>query len=124
MDVPMQMMGSQLAQEWDGLMQAVWQGLAVAAGVVILVVAVGSVLMESCRTLRPRRFWCRSTGRDVEVLFEEWGPPGFRHTLRVAQCSAFEPGTALACHRACRDRECRSLSAPFGLAEECLAHLR
>jgi hypothetical protein len=91
MDYPMEMVASRLTLEWEALMQALWTGLTGAVILATLAVAVGGVVMASYRTYRPRRFWCRSTGRDVEVLFEEWGPPGFRQTLRVAQCSAFEP---------------------------------
>ena len=124
MDIPMEMVASTLAMEWDALTQALWTGLVAWVVFAILAVAIGAVVMASCRTYRQRRFWCRSTGRDVEVLFEEWGPPSFRQTLRVVQCSAVEPGAALACRRACRDRECRSLSAPFGVADGSLAYLR
>src|SRR5262245_15733589 len=119
MDIPMQMAAAQLALEWDALMQAMFRGLVWAVLLAVPAVAIGAVVMGSCRTHRPRRFWCRATGREVEVLFEEWGPPGFRQCLRVVHCSAFEFGTALACHRTCRDRAGRSLSAPFGLAETC-----
>jgi hypothetical protein len=116
MDFPMDVVASQLTQEWEALMQALWEGLAWTVMLAVLAVAVGGVVMASCRTLRPRRFWCRSTVRDVEVLFDEWGPPGFRQALHVVKCSAFEPASAIACRRACLDGTCRWPAAPFGLS--------
>jgi hypothetical protein len=117
MDFPAEVMASRLTQEWEALMQALWEGLAWTVMLAILAVAVGGVVMASCRTLRPRRFWCRAAVRDVEVLFEEWGPPGFRQVLQVAECSAFEPASAIGCRRTCLDETCRSPAAPFGLSE-------
>jgi hypothetical protein len=124
MDFPMEVVGSQLTLEWEALMQALWEGLAGAGILAGLAVALGGIVMASCRTRRPQRFWCPSTGRDVEVLVEEWGPPRFRQTLRVVQCSVFEPGAAITCRRACRDTACRRLSPPFGLAEALPAYIR
>ena len=103
MDWPMDAMASQLAQEWEALMAALGAVLAWAAAVGVLVFAFGSVTAASCRAVRPRRFWCPSAHRDVEVLFEEGGPRGFRHALRVMECSAFEPAFAVTCRRDCKD---------------------
>jgi hypothetical protein len=91
-------------------------GLAWIALLGALAVVVGSVIAASFRALRLRRFWCPWVGRDVQVLFEEWGPPGFRQVLRLAECSAFEPAPAIACRRACLDETCRRLAAPLELS--------
>jgi hypothetical protein len=96
-------MGPQLAQEWEALMAALATVLAWTALLCVLVIAFGAVAAASGRAVRPRRFWCPSAGRDVEVLFEEGGPPGFRQALRVIECSAFEPAFAVACRRDCKD---------------------
>ena len=103
MDWPAEVMASQLAQEWEALTHAFSTVLALTAWLSVLTMALGSVVAASCRTLRPRRFWCPSARRDVEVLFEERGAPGFRQTLRVMECSAFEPAFAVACRRGCKD---------------------
>jgi nucleotide-binding universal stress UspA family protein len=50
-----------------------------------------------------RRFWCASSGRDVEVDFVERGIPGFPTSVAVTGCSAFEPPTAIDCQRRCAD---------------------
>ena len=96
-------MGPQLAQEWEALMAALATVLAWTALLGVLVIAFGGVAAASGRAVRPRRFWCPSASRDVEVLFEEGGPPGFRQILRVIECSAFEPAFAVACRRDCKD---------------------
>ncbi len=103
MDWQVEIMASQVAQEWEALMRAFAALLAWTAGLGVLAIALGSVVGASCRTVRPRRFWCPAARRDVEVLFEEGGPPGFRQTLRVMECSAFEPAVAVACRRGCKD---------------------
>ena len=103
MDWPMDVMASQLAQEWEALMAALAAVLAWTAFLGVLVIALGSVTAASCRAVRPRRFWCPSARRDVAVLFEEGGLPGFRQTFRVVECSAFEPAFAVACRRDCKD---------------------
>jgi hypothetical protein len=118
MDWPVEVMASQLAQDWEELMRALSAVLGWTVSLGVLAIALGSVIAASCRTVRPRRFWCPSAGRDVEVLFEEWGPPGFRQTLRVAECSAFEPASAVACRRGCKDATRRRPAAspvPGGL---------
>lgn len=48
-----------------------------------------------------RRFWCAEAGREVEVLFETGGLPGWRWLAAVTSCPVFEPGTAIACRRHC-----------------------
>jgi hypothetical protein len=103
MDWPLDVMGSQLAQEWEALMAALAAVLAWTALLGVLVIAFGGVAAASCRAVWHRRFWCPSASRDVEVLFEEGGPPGFRQALRVIECSAFEPAFAVACRRDCKD---------------------
>jgi hypothetical protein len=116
MDIPVEVVVSRLAQEWDGLMWAFWAGLTWTAVLGTLAVAVGSLVATSGRTLRSRRFWCPAMGQDVQVLFEEWGPPGLRQVLGVRECSIFEPARAIACRRDCRDTTCRRLAAPMGLS--------
>ena len=111
MDWPVEIMASQLAQEWEALMYAFAGMLAWAAWLGVLALALGSVVGASCRTVRPRRFWCPAARRDVEVRFEEGGPPGFRQALRVVECSAFEPAFAVACRRDCKDATRRRLAA-------------
>jgi hypothetical protein len=111
MDWPVEIMSSQLAQEWEALMGALAAVLAWTAWLGVLGIALGGVMGSSRRTVRPRRFWCPAARRDVEVLFEEGGPPGFRQTLRVVGCSAFEPALAVACRRGCRDATRRPPSA-------------
>ena len=107
MDWPVEIMASQLAQEWEALMGAFAAVLAWMVWLGALAIAFGTVTGASCRTVRPRRFWCPGVHRDVEVLIEEGGAPGFRQTLRVVECSAFEPALAVACRRDCRDATCR-----------------
>ena len=111
MDWPVQV---QLAQEWEGLVGAFTAVLTWVAGLGVLVIVLGSVITASWRAVRPREFWCSSAGRDVEVLFEEWGVPGFRQTLRVVACSAFEPGCTVACRRGCKDATHRRLARSGG----------
>ena len=111
MDWPVQV---QLAQEWKALMGAVTAVLAWTAGVGVFAIVLGSVIAASYRAVRPREFWCSSAGRDVVVLFEEWGVPGFRQTLRVVECSAFEPGSGVACRRGCKDVTRRRLARSGG----------
>ena len=56
-----------------------------------------------------RRFWCEQAGREVEVEFEEDGPPVLRRFIAVVSCTAFQPSTQVRCHRACLDRDVASL---------------
>ncbi len=55
-----------------------------------------------------RRFWCEQAGREVDVAFEEAGPPRLRRFISVVSCTAFEPSTHVRCDRAClaRDASC------------------
>jgi hypothetical protein len=103
MDWQVEVLAAQLGQDWEELMGALSAILGWMGGLGVLAMALGSVIAASCRAVRPRHFWCSSAGRDVEVLFEESGPPGFRQTLRVVACSAFEPASAVACRRSCKD---------------------
>jgi hypothetical protein len=103
MDWPVDLIAFQLAQEWEELMRALTAVLAWTVWLGVLAVALGSVMAASGRAVRPRRFWCPSARRDVEVLLEEGGLPGFRRGLRVLECSVFEPAVAVACRRGCRD---------------------
>ena len=59
------------------------------------------------RVIRRRRLWCGVQYREVEVEFEENGPPGLRQPTNVRSCSAFDPPTAVACERWCLDATCR-----------------
>lgn len=57
--------------------------------------------------IRRRRFWCAQAKREVEVLVEERGLPGFAHAASVTSCSVFDPPTALTCDRRCVSAEFR-----------------
>jgi hypothetical protein len=114
MDVPIEAIGVQLSQEFEALTWALRQALAWAAAAVTVAVAVAGVLKASGHAIRPRRFWCPAAVRDVEVVFEEWGPPGLRRPVRIATCSAFEPASAARCRRGCLDTTYRRCGAPFG----------
>ena len=116
MDFALDVLGSRQAEEWEAMMQALWTVLAWTTLLGTLTVALARLIWASLRALRPRRFWCPAVGRDVEVRFEEWGPPGFRQVLRVAACSVFDPASALACRRVCLDVTRRRPSAPLGLS--------
>jgi len=48
-------------------------------------------------------FWCALAERDVEVEFVTEGIPVLRTPNGVKSCSAFDPQTAVACHRRCLD---------------------
>jgi hypothetical protein len=52
-----------------------------------------------------RRFWCEQAGREVDVAFEEDGPPALRRYIAVVSCTAFSPSTLVQCHRACLGRD-------------------
>jgi hypothetical protein len=56
-----------------------------------------------------RRFWCAQAGREVDVEFEEDGPPRLRRFIAVVSCTAFEPSTHVQCDRACLGRDVSSL---------------
>ena len=82
-----------------------WSLLAWAACAAILLLLVVLVTSFPAR----RRFWCEQVGREVEVAFEEEGPPGLRRFTAVVSCSAFEPATHVQCHRTCLDRDVSGL---------------
>lgn len=82
-----------------------WAWLGWIAGALILVFL--AVLVTSFPVRR--RFWCEHVGREVEVAFEEDGPPGLRRFTAVVSCSAFEPATHVQCDRACLGRDVSSL---------------
>jgi hypothetical protein len=115
MDWPVEVTAFQLALEWEALMRALTVVLAWTAWLGVMAIALGSVMEASRRAVRPRRFWCPSAGRDVEVLFEEAGIPGCRQALRVMACSAFEPASTIACRRGCRDATRRRPGLPSPL---------
>jgi nucleotide-binding universal stress UspA family protein len=50
-----------------------------------------------------RHFWCAWSRRDVEVEFVEHGLPGLPYSVSIRACTAFEPPTAVQCHRRCVD---------------------
>jgi hypothetical protein len=56
-----------------------------------------------------RRFWCEQAGREVDVAFEEAGPPSLRRFISVVSCTAFEPSAHIRCDRACLARDVSSL---------------
>jgi hypothetical protein len=51
--------------------------------------------------VKRRRLWCSRQSREVEVLLDERGWPGFRHPVAVRTCSAFDPSTDVTCRRHC-----------------------
>ena len=116
MDFPADVVTAQLAQEWDVLMRTLRTDLTWLAALGALGLVIGGLVAESGRAFRLRRFWCPVMGRDVQVLLEEAGFPGFRQVLGVKECSAFEPGQAITCRRACRDATNHKVAAPMGLA--------
>jgi hypothetical protein len=59
-----------------------------------------------------RRFWCAQAGREVDVDFEEDGPPRLRRFIAVVSCTAFEPSTHVRCNRACLAQDVSSLERP------------
>jgi hypothetical protein len=68
-----------------------------------VLVALVPILISLPRRVRRRRFWCAFQRREVEVEFEDNGPPGLRQPVAVRRCSAFDPPTAVACARRCLD---------------------
>jgi hypothetical protein len=74
-----------------------WPLLAWAAAVAILFVLAVLVTGFPVR----RRFWCEQAGREVDVAFEEDGPPRLRRFVAVVSCTACEPSTHVGCNRAC-----------------------
>lgn len=50
-----------------------------------------------------RRFWCRWSGREVEVQFLAGGLFGLGSPVAVRRCSVFEPASAIECQRRCLD---------------------
>jgi len=77
-----------------------WATLAV----LVLLVPVFGVFSHM---IRRRRFWCAHVKREVEVLVEERGLPGFVHAASVASCSVFDPPAAVTCDRRCVSAEFR-----------------
>ncbi len=47
--------------------------------------------------------WCTLAERDVEVAFVTRGTPVLSSPCGVQSCSAFDPPTAVVCHRRCLD---------------------
>jgi hypothetical protein len=76
-----------------------------AAGALILLLLAVVVTSFPVR----RRFRCEQAGREVDVAFEEDGPPGLRRFVTVVSCTAFEPSTHVQCDRACLGRDVSSL---------------
>lgn len=48
-------------------------------------------------------FWCALQGREVEVEFVTRGIPVLSQPCGMRSCSAFDPATAILCHRRCLD---------------------
>jgi len=84
-----------------------WPLLGWAAGAVILLLLAVLITSSPVR----RRFWCEQAGCEVDVAFEEGGPPALRRYIAVAGCTAFSPSTDVRCHRACLDRDPSTLEA-------------
>jgi len=85
-----------------------WAWLGWTAGALILLFL--AVLITSFPVRR--RFWCEQVGREVDVEFEEDGPPLLRRFIAVVSCDAFEPSTQVRCNRACLARDVSSLELP------------
>ena len=102
MDWPMGYDGADI-QAWAETAASIywWPFVAWVAGVAILLFVAVVVTSFPVR----RRFWCEQAGREVEVAFEEDGPPGLRRFVAVVSCTAFEPPTRVRCPRACLDRD-------------------
>jgi len=66
----------------------------------------------SSRGAMRHRFWCALARREVEVKFDVHRVAGLRWTTAVRACSAFDPPTAVACARRCRDATFRRQWAP------------
>ena len=77
-----------------------WPLLAWVAGAAILFLLAAWITSFPVR----RRFWCEQAGREVDVEFEEDGPPRLRRFIAVVSCTAFEPSTHVQCDRACLRR--------------------
>lgn len=63
-------------------------------------------------TVVVRRFWCPTTGRDVEVTFEQRPLAVLPARLAVKRCTAWNPPEAIGCDRRCTKPEYRLPSAP------------
>lgn len=94
------------AEGWDGQAQAWvetmsqaywWVFLAWAAGAGALFLLMTFVFVPAVR----RRFWCAEARRAVDVVFEEYGVPGWRRPFAVVTCSAFDPPADVRCSRDC-----------------------
>ena len=59
--------------------------------------------------VKRKRFWCRDADRDVEVLYQTHGLPGFRRIAGVKSCTAFDPRNDVTCSRRCLDADCRRI---------------
>ena len=57
-----------------------------------VVLLLGTALLDRCRQVRVRRFWCDTARQVVRVVFVDG-------TVRA--CSAFEPARAVTCGREC-----------------------
>ena len=84
-----------------------------------LLIALGLVNLESA-VLR-RRVWCADARRDVEVEIAERGFPGFRPSIGVVSCSAFEPPSDVKCSRSCLERDAGRTRSTAG---RCAARLQ
>ena len=92
-----------------------WLLLAWAAGTAILLLL--AVLLVSFPARR--RFWCEQAGREVDVEFEEDGPPPSPAIHRGGRrCTAFQPSTQMRCDRACLARDVASLGPPPNVVRE------
>ena len=105
MDWPVGYDGADIQAWVDSVASAYWPLMGWAAGVLILLSL--AVLLTSFPVRR--RFWCDDAGREVDVEFEEDGPPGRRRFIAVVSCTAFQPSTRVQCRRACLERDVSGL---------------
>jgi hypothetical protein len=103
MDWPIDRLGYDIAQAWITWLQGLMTILAWTTFGLTLGAAAVALIGSRSRVVRYHRFWCPLSRRDVEIALVEDGVPGLRRPVAVAQCSVFEPPSAISCRRRCLD---------------------
>jgi hypothetical protein len=101
-----------VGREGEGLQEASMQlaaDLLAFAAIAVAVLVLFSLTLMFAQPVRRRHFYCAMSGREVEVEFEEQGPPGMRRTVAVRSCSVFDPPQSVRCKRRCLDEDVRAL---------------